>query len=123
MLRSTASRALLCDVGWPLYSVSLKVPPANAGCASCASCTTQGLDVWISGRQLRNWWAKELIFRAGSEIRVLQLWKQQSLATGLVWATKIITDPFHDTKLYCGAPLRLLRGELIDPMDSLRKHG
>jgi hypothetical protein len=59
----------------------------------------------------------------GLVFRVLQLWKQQSLATGLVWATKIITDPFHDTKLYCGAPLRLLRGELIDPMDSLRKHG
>jgi hypothetical protein len=59
----------------------------------------------------------------GLVFRVLQLWKQQSLGTGLVWATKIITDPFHDTKLYCGAPLRLLRGELIDPMDSLRKHG
>jgi hypothetical protein len=36
--------------------------------------------------------------------------------TGLVWLTKIITDPFHDVKLYCKAPLYLLRGELIDPM-------
>jgi hypothetical protein len=60
---------------------------------------------------------------AGLVFRVLQLWIQDGLVTGLVWATKIITDPFHDTKLYCGAPLRLLRGELIDPMDSLRKHG
>jgi hypothetical protein len=36
--------------------------------------------------------------------------------TGLVWATKIITDPFHDIWLYHKAPLHLLRGELIDPM-------
>jgi hypothetical protein len=35
--------------------------------------------------------------------------------TGLVWATKILTDPFHDIKLYYMAPLHLLRGELIDP--------
>jgi hypothetical protein len=35
--------------------------------------------------------------------------------TGLVWATKILTDPFHDIKLYHKAPLALLRGELIDP--------
>jgi hypothetical protein len=34
--------------------------------------------------------------------------------TGLVWATKILTDPFHDIKLYHKAPLALLRGELID---------
>jgi len=30
--------------------------------------------------------------------------------------TKIITDPFHDVKLYCKSPLYLLRGELMDPM-------
>ena len=29
--------------------------------------------------------------------------------------TKILTDPFHDIKLYYKAPLALLRGELIDP--------
>jgi hypothetical protein len=33
----------------------------------------------------------------------------------LAWATKILTDPFHDIKLYHKAPLALLRGELIDP--------
>jgi hypothetical protein len=37
--------------------------------------------------------------------------------------TKILTDPFHDIKLYHGAPLRLLRGELIDPMDHVAGHG
>jgi hypothetical protein len=33
----------------------------------------------------------------------------------LVWATKILTDPFHDIKLYHKAPFYLLQGELIDP--------
>jgi hypothetical protein len=28
---------------------------------------------------------------------------------------KILTDPFHDLKLYHKAPLQLLRGELFDP--------
>ena len=38
-----------------------------------------------------------------------------NVRTGLVWATKILTDPFHDIKLYHKAPLHLLRGQLIDP--------
>jgi hypothetical protein len=59
----------------------------------------------------------------GLVFRVLQLTVQQSFMTGLVWATKIITDPFHDVKLYHRAPLHLMRGELIDPMDSVRRHG
>jgi hypothetical protein len=29
--------------------------------------------------------------------------------------TKILTDPFHDIKLYHRAPLHLLRGRLIVP--------
>ena len=44
---------------------------------------------------------------------------QQSVLTGLAWFTKILTDPFHDVKLYCRAPLYLLRGELVDPMDEV----
>jgi hypothetical protein len=53
---------------------------------------------------------------AGLLFRVGQLWAQKSLMTGLVWMTKILTDPFHDIMLYHKAPLHLLRGELIDPM-------
>lgn len=55
---------------------------------------------------------------AGVIFRVLQLWLQQSLFTGVVWASKILTDPFHDIKLYWKAPLHLLRGELFDPESS-----
>lgn len=29
--------------------------------------------------------------------------------------SKILTDPFHDIKLYYKAPLALLRGEMIEP--------
>ena len=38
------------------------------------------------------------------------------VSTGLVWATKILTDSFHDIKLYYRAPIRLLRREMIDPI-------
>jgi hypothetical protein len=48
--------------------------------------------------------------------RTVHLFYLRDVQTGLVWLTKIITDPFHDVRLYCKAPLYLLRGELIDPM-------
>lgn len=52
---------------------------------------------------------------AGVLFRTVQLFLIKDVQTGLVWATKILTDPFHDIKLYHKAPLALLRGELIDP--------
>ncbi len=58
---------------------------------------------------------------AGLLFRVVQLAVQQSPRTGLVWMTKILTDPFHDIWLYHRAPLALLRGELIDPMPHARQ--
>jgi hypothetical protein len=51
----------------------------------------------------------------GVLIRTVQLFFVKDVQTGLVWATKILTDPFHDIKLYHKAPLALMRGELIDP--------
>ena len=53
---------------------------------------------------------------AGLLFRTVQLFFVRDMQTGLVWATKILTDPFHDLKLYHRAPLYLLRGQLIDPM-------
>ena len=52
----------------------------------------------------------------GLLFRTVQLFFVRDVQTGLVWMTKILTDPFHDIKLYHRAPLCLLRGELIDPM-------
>jgi hypothetical protein len=51
---------------------------------------------------------------AGLLFRTVQLAVQQDLRTGLVWMTKILTDPFHDIKLYHRAPLQLLRREPSD---------
>ena len=52
----------------------------------------------------------------GLLFRTVQLFFVRDVQTGLVWVTKILTDPFHDLKLYHRAPLHVLRGELIDPM-------
>jgi len=46
----------------------------------------------------------------GIAFRVVQLFVLKDIRTGLVWATKIATDPFHDIKLYHRAPLHLLAG-------------
>jgi hypothetical protein len=49
--------------------------------------------------------------------RVLFLVVTRGLQTGVVWMTKILTDPFHDIKMYHRAPFFLLKGQLIDPMN------
>ena len=54
--------------------------------------------------------------------RTVQLFFLKGVQTGLVWLTKILTDPFNDAIIYRKAPLFLLRGELIDPMDDVTGH-
>ncbi|HUK01360.1 MAG TPA: hypothetical protein VLW26_03680 [Steroidobacteraceae bacterium] len=51
--------------------------------------------------------------------RTVHLFFLKDVRTGLVWLTKIITDPFHDIMLYYRAPLQVLRGELLDPMEEV----
>ena len=51
--------------------------------------------------------------------RTIQLFFKKGVLTGLAWFAKILTDPFHDIKLYHRAPLYLLRGEWVDPMDDV----
>jgi hypothetical protein len=51
----------------------------------------------------------------GLLFRTVHLFFIRDVQTGLVWITKIVTDPFHDIKLYAKAPLYLMRGQLIDP--------
>jgi hypothetical protein len=58
--------------------------------------------LWISGAALFG--------------RTLQLCLTRDLQTGVVWCTKILTDPFHDVMLYHAAPGHLLRGEWFDPI-------
>lgn len=55
---------------------------------------------------------------AGLLFRTVHLFFLKGVMSGLVWMTKILTDPFHDIKLYYKSPLYLLRGELIEPRHS-----
>ena len=56
-----------------------------------------------------------LIGAGGLLFRTVHLFFIKGLMDGLVWMTKILTDPFHDIMLYWKSPLYLMRGELIDP--------
>ncbi len=53
---------------------------------------------------------------SGLVFRTVQLFFIRDIQTGLAWATKIITDPINDIRLYHKAPLRLMHGVLIDDM-------
>jgi hypothetical protein len=52
---------------------------------------------------------------AGLLGRTIWLCATRNLQTGVVWFTKILTDPFHDIKIYCRAPMHLIRGEWFEP--------
>jgi hypothetical protein len=51
---------------------------------------------------------------AGLLFRMVQLFVQYDVPTGMVWGTKILTDPFSDFCLYRKAPIRLMKGERMD---------
>lgn len=55
----------------------------------------------------------------GLVFRTVHLFFIKDVMSGLVWMTKILTDPFHDIKLYYKAPLALMRGELIEPRGNM----
>lgn len=52
--------------------------------------------------------------------RTAQLLLIADMQTGLVWAMKILTDPFHDIKMYYKSPYYVLKGELLDPMTHVK---
>ncbi|MEQ1774194.1 MAG: hypothetical protein ABL891_10480 [Burkholderiales bacterium] len=52
---------------------------------------------------------------SGLLFRTVHLFFIKDVLSGLAWMSKILTDPFHDIKLYYKAPLALLRGEWIEP--------
>jgi hypothetical protein len=56
----------------------------------------------------------------GLLLRTLWLCVTRSVQTGVVWFTKILTDPFHDVKIYHTAPIWLLRGQWFDPMEDVQ---
>jgi hypothetical protein len=49
---------------------------------------------------------------AGLLFRTVHLFFIRDVETGLVWATKILTDPFNDFRLYRHAPAQLAKAAM-----------
>ena len=90
---------------WALSPLILVFSPTLFGL--CAKPPT----VAAFARHLGNMWLA--IGIAGLLFRTVQLFIIKDVQTGLVWATKIITDPFHDIMLYHRAPKALLTRRAI----------
>lgn len=105
-------RKVVLHVVWLAIPVALWLSPSLGGLIEPA----QGLRGWLHDVGMA-WFALGV---AGLVFRTVQLFFIRSLTEGLAWATKILTDPFHDFMIYRHAPLALLRGELLDPMHHVR---
>jgi hypothetical protein len=92
---------------WALSPLLLYVDPTLFGIFEPHSNATELL------RHIAQIWL--VVGLGGLLFRTVQLFFIKDVQTGLVWATKILTDPFHDIMLYYRAPLHLLRREWIDP--------
>lgn len=105
-------RKVVLMVLWAAVPVLLWLAPSVAGLIEPATSFSGYLhDVGIA------WLALGV---GGLLFRTLHLFLLYDVKTGLVWALKIVTDPFHDAMLYRHAPMALLRGELIDPQHAQR---
>jgi len=93
---------------WALSPLVLWIQPTLFGLFTAATSTGELIEqvglIWL------------LLGLGGLLFRTVHLFFLRDVQTGLVWITKIVTDPFQDIKTYWKAPLYLLRGELIDPM-------
>jgi Protein of unknown function (DUF962) len=93
---------------WAVSPLALCIDPALFGIfephATAAEFMNNVALIWVA------------IGVGGLLFRTFHLFFLKDVQTGLVWMTKIVTDPFHDIKLYHKAPVHLMRGELIDPM-------
>jgi hypothetical protein len=93
---------------WALSPLALWFDPTLFGIFHAHTSTGELID------QIGQIWL--VVGFGGLLFRTVHLFFLKDVQTGLVWFTKIATDPFHDVMLYWRAPLYLLKGELIDPM-------
>ena len=91
---------------WAILPMVLYVEPGLFGMIEPWDTLTE----WV--RQVGAAWL--ILGVSGLLFRTIHLFFLKDVQTGLVWMTKIITDPFHDIILYHKAPLYLLKGELMD---------
>jgi len=58
-----------------------------------------------------------LIIGVGALVfRTVHLFFLMGVQSGLVWFSKILTDPFHDIKIYHKAPYYMFKGDMYDEM-------
>jgi hypothetical protein len=91
---------------WAILPMALYIQPGLFGMIEPWDSLTE----WV--RQVGAAWL--MLGVGGLLFRTVHLFFLKDVQTGLVWMTKILTDPFHDIILYHKAPLYLLKGELID---------
>lgn len=88
---------------WALSPLALAVDPALFGIfephTSLAGFLEHVGRIWL------------VVGVGGLLFRTVHLCFLKDVQTGLVWCTKIVTDPYNDIRLYHKAPLHLLRGE------------
>lgn len=100
---------------WALSPLVLLLDPTMGGYVSAPK-------TWMDfARHLGYLWF--VVGVSGLLFRTVQLFLIQDCVTGLAWTTKILTDPFHDIKLYYRAPLQLVRrGQLARAMAADHQH-
>lgn len=103
------NRKIVLIAIWLTSPLLLLISPSLFGLFEPATTTKATIDhigiIWLA------------IGVSGLLFRTIHLFFIRDVQTGLVWMTKILTDPVHDLKMYYKAPFFLMRGQLIDPMD------
>ena len=103
------NRKIILIAIWLASPLLLLVSPSLFGIFEPATSTKGMIDhvgmIWLA------------VGVGGLVFRTMHLFFIRDVKTGLVWMTKILTDPIHDLKMYYKAPFYLMRGQLIDPMD------
>jgi hypothetical protein len=105
-------RKVILFVAWLAVPVALRLSPSLFGLVTPWSDWPSYL------RELGILWLG--LAGAGLLSRTIYLCVFRNFQTGAVWFTKILTDPFHDVMIYYKAPLFLMRGQWIDPMEHVR---
>ena len=95
-------RKVVLQTGWLLSPLVLLVEPTLFGLFEAPA-------TWFGFvRHVSLVW---LVVGIGAVVvRTVHLFFLRGVQAGLVWATKIVTDPVHDIALYYKAPGKLLRG-------------
>ncbi len=100
-------RKVILHIAWALVPIGLYLEPSMFGLFTPHTDWSGYFD-----HLAKLWIAVALLALVG---RTVQLFFIRDVQTGLVWFTKILTDPFNDVRQYWRSPLHLMRGELIEP--------